>query len=209
MPAAAALAVVLLTACSGQQQPSPPRTEAGGKASPLPAQTPKCASDTYHWERVRLEPVLVGASDAREIDIPAHGTARLRLETKAVRPLTARMSPAAIEAGADPGRALDSLEEEAGVGLRRIGVPITLPDDDVHFGSELVNDDDAPDHGRFLHAVELKRVTARFTVACGRRTIRGAVTTWSAIAFSDTIRCGIDEPMSKTSEEAERRSCAI
>ncbi|MEU4097438.1 hypothetical protein [Streptomyces sp. NPDC026673] len=162
---------------------------------------------TFTWEHVTFEPFLAAVSDAEALEIPARGSAELRLEARMVHPLLASISPAAVKAGVSPADAIASLEAKTDEPLGRIGTRLTLPKDREHLTSELVNDDDDPDRGRFLYAVSAKRVKASFSVVCTEGRVQGQVTTWSKYLGSDSIRCGIDEALSKTSKEAEQRSC--
>ncbi|MFE0629882.1 hypothetical protein ACFW3D_23310 [Streptomyces sp. NPDC058864] len=198
-------AVTLLTGCAAQGQ-APTRAAGAGTASPARSAAPKCAADSYVWQSVVERNVLVGISDAEEIEIPAHGSARPP-EARLVRPLTAGISPASVQAGARPADALKSLEEKTSQGLEPVGTRLALSEDGARITSRMLNDDDTPARGRFVEAVGVRLVTAEFSVTCTGGTVRGTVTTWTRGRIHEHLKCGIKEQLPAIGQEAQRRAC--
>ncbi|WP_317447508.1 hypothetical protein [Streptomyces collinus] len=144
-------AVALLTACAAQEQ-SPLRTSDARKPSPSSPASPRCQADGYTWQSVVHRTTLIGLSDAREIQIPAHGSAPSPTP-KLIRTLSARISPTAIEAGVRSTDALTSLEDKASEVLEPINTHLTLQAPAGRLTSKMINDSDAPVRGRFVEAV--------------------------------------------------------
>jgi hypothetical protein len=128
----------------------PSRPAAAQSHSPAPAGAPRCAVDSYRWSKVTFQTVLAGASDTEELELPAHGSATLKLEIRPVHPLVAVMTAGAMKAGANPRDAVASLEEKAGEGLGQVGTQLKIPEPDVHFTVKILNETAVPDRGRFL-----------------------------------------------------------
>ncbi|MFD3452020.1 hypothetical protein ACFWVC_07535 [Streptomyces sp. NPDC058691] len=195
------------TACTAQEQPPP---HAAGtrtsSSSPSPSHTaPRCDGDSYVWRPVVQRRLLVAISDAKEIRIPAHGSASPP-EPRLIRPLTAEISPTAVEAGVDPADALAALEDQSQESLEPIGTRFVL-DDDAGTG-KMINESDTTERGRFVEAEGVRLVTARFSVTCAGGTVRGTITTWGKGPIGVSVRCGIKEHLPELSREAERRACA-
>jgi hypothetical protein len=152
--------------------------------------------------------VLAGASDAEELELPAHGSARLKVEIRPVHPLVAVMTAGAVKAGANPRDAVASLEEKSGESLGQVGTQLKIPDPDMHFAVKILNETAVPDRDRFLRVVIARRVTAAFSVDCTGGTVRGELTTWAKVPMTATIQCGITKRLDQAGREAERRACA-
>ncbi|MFD5815732.1 hypothetical protein [Streptomyces sp. NPDC127038] len=202
---AVACAVVLLTACSAREQTS---LDAAAARQPSPSRSapPRCQADGYVWQSVGQRSVLVGLSDAEEIRIPAHGSARPPVP-RLIRPMSARISRAAVEAGVRPADALASLEWKMSVSLVPVGTRLTLAEPGVHETSTMVNDSDTARRGRFVEAVGVRLVTAKFSARCKAGTVRGTVTTWMNGRSSESLRCGLRKGLPALGREAERRAC--
>ncbi|MER6469751.1 hypothetical protein [Streptomyces collinus] len=198
-------AVALLTACAAQEQ-SPLRTSDARKSSPSRPVSPRCQADGYRWQSVVHRTALIGLSVAKEIQIPAHGSAPSP-KPKLIRRLSARISPAAVEAGVRSTDALASLEDKISEFLEPINTRLALHDPAEHMTSKMINDSDAPVRGRFVEAVGIRLVTGTFTVTCAGDTVRGTVTTWGRGRSYESLRCGIKDHLSDMGREAERKAC--
>lgn len=199
---ALACVITVLTACAAEERP-PPRAADARTPSPSPT-APRCKGDGYVWQPLVRRTVLVAISDAQQIEIPAHGAARPP-EPRLIRPLTAGISTAAVEAGVRPAEAMASLEERTSVSLEPIGTRLVLDDQAVR--SKMINESDTPDRGRFVEAVGIRLVTAKFSVRCAGGSVRGTITTWEKGRSHVSVRCGIKEPLPEFDREAERRAC--
>ncbi|MFE2586265.1 hypothetical protein [Streptomyces sp. NPDC059378] len=195
----------LVTACTAQEH-SPLRAD--GARHPTHSQTapPRCEPDGYTWQWVKRRTVLVGLSEAEEIQIPAHGWARPP-EPRLIRPLSARLSAEAVEAGVRSGDALASLENKTSESLEPIGTRLVLQDPAERITSKMVNDSETSRGGRFVEAVGIRLVTANFSVTCTGRTVRGTVTTWTKGRSYESLTCGIKDHLPEMAQEAERRAC--
>ncbi|MEV6020753.1 hypothetical protein [Streptomyces sp. NPDC051997] len=198
-------AVVLLTGCAAREQTSLDAA-AARKPSPSRSAAPRCDADGYVWQSVDRRDVLVGLSDAQEIRIPAHGSARPP-EPRLIRPMSAHMSRGAVEAGVRPADAQASLENKISISVEPVGTRLTLADPAERTTSEMLNASDTAARGRFVEAVGVWLVTARFSVSCGGGTVRGTLTTWTKGRSNDSLRCGLKHGLPKLAREAERRAC--
>ncbi|MGW1987529.1 hypothetical protein ACWCPJ_34565 [Streptomyces collinus] len=198
-------AVVLLTACAAREQ-SPLRISEARKPSPSRPASPRCQADGFAWQSVVRRTALIGLSDAKELRIPAHGSA-LSPTPRLIRTLSARISPAAIEAGVRSTDALASLQDKASEVLEPIRTRLALHDPAERMTSKMINDSDAPVRGRFVEAVGITLVTGTFTVTCADATVRGTVTTWGKSRIYESLRCGTRDHLSAMGREAERKAC--
>ncbi|WP_093471596.1 MULTISPECIES: hypothetical protein [unclassified Streptomyces] len=201
----AACAVTMLTACAAQEQ-SPLRTSDAQKPSPSLPATPRCQADGFTWQSVVHRTALIGLSDAKEIQIPAHGSASPP-KPKLIRTLSASISPTAVEAGVRSTDALASLEDKTSEMLEPINSRVALHDPAELTTSKMINDSDATVRGRFVEAVGLRLVTGTFTVTCTGGTVHGTVTTWGRGRSYESLRCGIKDHLSGIGREAERKAC--
>ncbi|WP_432171772.1 hypothetical protein [Streptomyces sp. 1222.5] len=199
-----ACAVALLTACTAQEQ-SPLRSDARTSSPSRPA-SPRCHTGGFAWQSVVHRTALIGLSDATDIQIPAHGSAPSP-KPKLIRTLSARISPAAVEAGVRSTDALASLEDKASEVLEPIHTRLALNDPAGRMTSKMINDSDAPVRGRFVEAVGVRLVTGTFTVTCAGHTVRGTVTTWGRGRSYESLQCGITDDLSDMGREAERKAC--
>lgn len=200
-----ACAVVLLTACAGQEQ-SPLHAAGARKPSPARSTPPKCDADSYAWQSVVHRTVLVGLSDTEEIEIPPHGSVRPP-EPRLIRPMSARISAAAVEAGARPADVLASLEDKISVSVEPIGTHLTLSGTGTRVTSRMNNEKDSPLRGRFVAAVGVTLETAEFTAVCAGGTVRGTVTTWDKGRTHESLQCGLKQRLDEFAQEVERRAC--
>ncbi|MFD3451994.1 hypothetical protein ACFWVC_07405 [Streptomyces sp. NPDC058691] len=178
--------------------------------SPAPASAPRCAADSYTWSKVTYRKVLAGVSEPQEVEIPAHGSAKLRLETQPVRDLVARVTAGTVEAGVNPRDAVTSLEEKTGEVLALVGVGnrFRIQKQETHWTMEVLNETAVPDRGRFLHAVVAQEVAATFSAACPGGVVRGTLTTWAEVGMGAEIKCGFTKYLKGATKEAEHRACA-
>ncbi|MET7987698.1 hypothetical protein [Streptomyces sp. NPDC005281] len=200
-----ACAVALLTGCAAGEQSSLDAASAR-KPALSHATAPRCEADGYVWQSVARRPVLVGLSDAVEIEIPAHGSARPP-EPKQVRSMPVRISRAAVAAGVRPADALASLEDKTATSVEPLGTRLEIADPAEHMTSKMLNDSDVVVRGRFVEAVGVWLVTAKFTATCAGGTVRGTVTTWDIGRSYESLRCGLKKGVPELGQEVLRRAC--
>ncbi|MGW0964788.1 hypothetical protein [Streptomyces sp. NPDC002516] len=200
-------AVVLLTGCAAREQTS---LDAAGAREPSPSRSaaPRCEPDGYVWQSIDRRNVLVGLSDAEEIRIPAHGSARPP-EPRLIRPMSARISHGALQAGVRPADAQASLEDKIAISVEPVGTRLTLADPAERTTSEMLNESDTAARGRFVEVVGVRLVTAKFSVSCAGGTVRGTLTTWTKGRSNDSLRCGLKRGLPKLAQEAEHRACGM
>lgn len=117
------------------------------------------------------------------------------------------MTAGALEAGANPGDAVDSLEEKTGEDMVRVGNRFALTDR-THISVRLLNETAAAGRGRYLRALVAEQLTARFSAVCAGGTVRATLTTWSKVPMGVNLKCGLTEHLDGAAREAEHRACA-
>ncbi|MGJ5826980.1 hypothetical protein [Streptomyces ossamyceticus] len=204
---AATLVAVLVTAsCTAdaapQAGPSASKTSAASRTLP---KNWTCQKQRFHWGKVTKREKLAAVSDAQEIHIPAGRTVASTFDLVPLRTLKAAISPALPDGTVNPQAAVDSLAEQTGLDLAKVGTTFTLSK-----GDKTLKTSSGKFDGVLVAVVGVDTVEASFVYGCGaeeQEAVRGTLTTWSAATYSALFACGIREDLSAVEIEAEALLC--
>lgn len=204
---AAALVVILVTAsCTAdaapQAGPSASKTSAASRAVP---KNWTCQKATFHWGKVTKREKLAAVSDAQEVHVQAGETVESTFDLVPLRTLKATISPSLPDSTLDPQAAVDSLAEQTGLDLMKVGTTFTLSE-----GDKTLKTSSGKFDGVLVAVVGVDTVEASFVYGCGSKgqeAVRGTLTTWSPATYSALFTCGIREDLSAVEIEAEALLC--